>query len=77
MNQILQPVKKEMVTTTEENGSNKNSIIIDIKALTRPTIAEPRNLTQSIGVNPGFFFSGFEKQKYQSQVMSHASFEQN
>jgi hypothetical protein len=26
--------------------------------LTSPTTAETRNLTQSIGVNPGFFFSG-------------------
>jgi len=42
-----------------------------IEKLTSPTIADPRNLTQSIGVNPGFFFSGCQV-KSCDQVITYA-----
>lgn len=41
-----------------------------LNKLTSPTTAETRNLTQSIGVNPGFFFSGCKWQKVPHQVIS-------
>jgi len=43
----------------------------DIEKLTSPTIADPRNLTQSIGVNPGFFFSGCQVES-SDQVITYA-----
>jgi len=42
-----------------------------IEKLTRPTTADPRNLTQSIGVSPGFFFSGCQV-KSSDQVIAYA-----
>lgn len=40
---------------------------IGLKKLTKPTIADPRNLTQSIGVNPGFFFSGCQVKMFMTR----------
>ncbi len=37
--------------------------------LTKPTTAEISNLTQSMGVNPGFFFSGCDGTMNRSQVL--------
>lgn len=53
----------ELITVTcigihyaAEQIDRKKSLVI--KLLTSPIRAETRNLTQSVGVKPGFFFSG-------------------
>ena len=47
--------------------------IIAYKKLTRPTTAEPMNESQSIGVKPGFFFSGCKGKRFGSSNV-HACF---
>jgi len=58
-----------MLNTDDINMPDK--LIYCPRKLTNPTIAEARNFTKSIGVNPGFFFYGCQVTNYGHSLLEN------